>query len=121
MDEMLNPGTVPPSAKAMTFSELSEEWKTLEGPAIKRKSLASYDHYVDALRAYVLDWHPLVGGKAFKDRLIADIQRKDVQQLLNEQAAKYGESTLRSIKVVFARFCSTLKSTATSNDRLLVG
>ena len=103
MDEMLKPGAVPPSAKTMTFSELAEEWKTLEGPAIKRKSLASYDHHVDALRAYILDWHPLVGGKAFKDRLIADIQRKDVQQLLNEQAVKYGESTLRSIKVALRK------------------
>jgi integrase len=103
MDEMLKPGTVPPSAKTMTFSELSEEWKTVEGPAIKRKSLASYDHYVDALRAYILDWHPSVGGKAFKDRLLADIQRKDVQQLLNDQATKYGESTLRSIKVALRK------------------
>jgi hypothetical protein len=105
MEEWLKPGAVKPSAKALKFGELAEEWKTAEGPAIKRKSLASYDHHSDALRAYILDWRPPTpaGSKPFKDRLIADIQRKDVQQLLNEQATKYGESTLRSIKVALRK------------------
>jgi integrase len=55
------------------------------------------------LRAYILDWVPSTGGTAFKDRLISVIQRKDVQLLLNEQARKYGESTLRSIKVALRK------------------
>ncbi len=105
MEEWLKPGAVKPSAKTMTFLELADEWKTAEGPAIKRKSLASYDHHNDALRAYVLDWRPQTpaGSKPFKDRSIADIQRKDVQQLLNDQATKYSESTLRSIKVALRK------------------
>lgn len=103
MEEMLKPCAVPPSAKKMKFSELADEWKTVEGPAILKKSKASYKHWVDTLRAYILDWVPLTGGMAFKDRLIADIQRRDVQQLLNEQAAKYSESTLRSMKIVLRK------------------
>ena len=105
MDEWLKPGTAKPSAKTMTFLELADEWKIVEGPAIKRKSLASYDHHNDALRGYILDWRPQTpaASKPFKDRSIADIQRKDVQQLLNDQATKYGESTLRSIKVALRK------------------
>jgi integrase len=103
MDEMLKPGAVPPSAKTMTFFGLAEEWKLVKGPGIKAKSSASYKHWCDALRSYIYDWHLKDEGKAFKDRLIANIQQKDVVQLLNGQAAKYSRSSLRSMRGVLRK------------------
>ncbi len=51
-------------------------------------------HYRNALRAYVLP--------TFADRMIANINREDIQALLAEKATKYSCSTLRSMRVVLS-------------------
>lgn len=80
------PGEVPE-----TFAELVEEWKETDGPGIRKKSQTTFDHYAEALSAYF--------GKLNKKR-IADIQRKDVVNFLNEQAERYSESSLRTMRTV---------------------
>jgi len=73
----------------MSFQELTERWEKAEGPTMKRTTLS---HYQNALRAYVVP--------TFGKRKIAEINREDVQHFLSEQARKYSESSLRSMRVV---------------------
>jgi integrase len=49
-------------------------------------------HYSDALRAYVLP--------TWKDYAVDSIQREDITNLLNSQAAKYSRSSLKSMRLV---------------------
>jgi integrase len=51
-------------------------------------------HYRNALGVYVLP--------TFADRMIANINREDIQALLAQQAKKYSRSTLRSMRVVLS-------------------
>jgi len=94
MAEMTKPNAVPPSAKAMKFSELVEKWTESEGKGMGDSTLA---HYTNALRAYVLP--------TFADRTLDSIQREDITTLLNSQAKKYSKSSLRSMRLVM---CMTL-------------
>ena len=73
----------------MTFRELVDKWKAAEGPTIKE---SSFRHYSNALRICVVP--------EFGDCKIADINRAGIQTWLNNQAHKYSESTLRSMRVV---------------------
>jgi integrase len=79
----------------MKFSELVEKWKQSEGPGMGD---TTRQHYTNALRAYVLP--------KWKGRTIDGIQREDITNLLNSQAAKYSRSSLKSMRVVI---CLTLK------------
>ena len=49
-------------------------------------------HYSDALSAYVLP--------TWKDYAIDSIQREDITNFLNSQAAKYSRSSLKSMRLV---------------------
>jgi site-specific recombinase XerD len=77
-----------------TFAELVEEWKETDGPGIKKKSQTTFEHYKEALSAYF--------SKLNKKKLV-DIQRKDVVNFLNEQAERYSESSLRSMRTVLRK------------------
>jgi integrase len=94
IDEMTKPEAIPSSASSMKFSELVEKWKASEGVTLGRSTLA---HYANALRSTVLP--------TFKDRTLDSIQREDISKLLNSQAKKYSESSLRSMRLVM---CMTL-------------
>lgn len=87
--EMSEPGAAPSTAKSMHYSELVEKWKRSEGPAMSENTLK---HYGDALRAYVLP--------TWKDYAVDSIQREDITNLLNSQAAKYSRSSLKSMRLV---------------------
>ena len=87
--EIMNPGAVTSTAKSMRYSDLVEKWKRSEGPAMSNNTLK---HYSDALRAYVLP--------TWKDYAIDSIQREDITNLLNSQAAKYSRSSLKSMRLV---------------------
>jgi integrase len=76
------------------FAELVEDWKKTDGPGIQKKSQTTFDHYTEALSAYF--------GKLNKKK-IADIQRKDVVNFLNEQAERYSESSLRTMRTVLRK------------------
>lgn len=73
----------------MSFQELVERWQKAEGTTLKPTTLS---HYQNALRAYVLP--------KFGRRKVNTINREDIQMFLAEQAPKYSESTLRSMRVV---------------------
>jgi integrase len=75
--------------KSMCYSDLVEKWKRSEGPAMSDNTLK---HYSDALRAYIL---PI-----WKDYAVDSIQREDITNLLNSQAAKYSRSSLKSMRLV---------------------
>jgi integrase len=92
--EITQTAGIPQAVVLMKFSELAEKWQQSEGPAMSEATLA---HYTNALRAYVL---PI-----WKTRIINSIQREDVTNLLNSQAAKYSKSSLRSMRLVL---CMTL-------------
>jgi len=77
-----------------TFLELVKEWKEIDGPGVRKKSQTTFEHYTEALSAYF--------GKFNKKKLV-DIQRKDVVNFLNEQAARYSESSLRSMRTVLRK------------------
>lgn len=77
-----------------TFFELVKEWIEIDGPGIRKKSQTTFEHYAEALSAYF--------GKFNKKRLV-DIQRKDVITLLNEQAERYSESVLRTMRTVLRK------------------
>src|ERR1700730_9321863 len=77
-----------------TFLELVKEWKEIDGPGIRKKAQTTFEHYTDALSAYF--------GKFNKKKLV-DIQRKDVVNFLNEQAERYSESSLRSMRTVLRK------------------
>jgi integrase len=94
IDEMMKPSAVPPSTKAMTFSEMAEKWEESEGGGMSSSTLA---HYANALRAYILP--------TLKDLALDDIQREDITKLLNSQARKYSKSSLKSMRLVM---CMTL-------------
>jgi integrase len=61
---------------------------------IKKKSLTTFEHYEEALSAYF---------RKFNKKKIGDIQRKDVVNFLNEQAERYSESSLRSMRTVLRK------------------
>jgi len=77
-----------------TFAELVEEWKATDGPGIMKKSETTFEHYTEALSAYF--------GK-FNKKKLSDIQRKDVIALLNEQAERYSESVLKTMRTVLRK------------------
>jgi len=77
-----------------TFAELVEDWKNTDGPGIRKKSQTTFEHYEEALSAYF--------SKLNKKKLV-DIQRKDVVNFLNEQAERYSESSLRSMRTVLRK------------------
>lgn len=77
-----------------SFSDLVNEWKQIDGPGIRSKSQTTFEHYAEALSAYF--------GKLNK-RKIADLQRKDVINFLNEQAERYSESSLRTMRTVLRK------------------
>jgi len=77
-----------------TFLELVKEWIEIDGPGIRKKSQTTFEHYTEALSAYF--------GK-FNNKKLADIQRKDVVNFLNEQAERYSESSLRSMRTVLRK------------------
>ncbi len=78
-----------PATPDMSFKELAERWEKAEGSTLKTTTLR---HYKNALRAYLLP--------RFGERKIAEINREDIQTFLAEQAHKFSESTLRSMRVV---------------------
>jgi len=73
----------------MSFQELTERWEKAEGVTMKT---TTRNHYQNALRSYVL---PTFGA-----RKIGAINREDVQMFLADQARRYSQSSLRSMKVV---------------------
>jgi integrase len=77
------------TANSMKYFELVEKWKKSEGPGLGETTL---EHYANALRSLVLPH--------WKDRTVASIQREDITNLLNSQAAKYSRSSLRSMRLV---------------------
>jgi hypothetical protein len=87
--EMTNAEAVTLGSESMCYSDLVEKWKRIEGPAMSNNTLK---HYSDALRAYVLPTR--------KDYAIDSIQREDITNLLNSQAAKYSRSSLKSMRLV---------------------
>jgi excisionase family DNA binding protein len=87
--EMTKGEAIPSSTSSMKFSELVEKWKKNEGPGLGETTL---DHYSNALRSLVLPH--------WKDRSIDSIQREDITNLLNSQAAKYSRSSLKSMRLV---------------------
>jgi excisionase family DNA binding protein len=78
-----------PTKVSLTFSETVEAWKQAEGPTMSKPSQT---HYYGALRAYV---EPTLGK-----RLLDSIQRDDISALLNSQASKYSESSLKVMRLV---------------------
>jgi integrase len=87
MDEMLKPGAV--STKVKRYSTLVEEWKATEGMTLENSTLANYSN---ALRAYVIP--------TFADTDIRTITRKTIQDFLVVQAKKYGQSALKTMRLV---------------------
>jgi integrase len=71
------------------LSVLAERWKAAEGPTRKG---TTFDHYWNALRAYVLPH--------FGQRKISAINREEIQTFLAKKAENYSTSTLRSMRVV---------------------
>ena len=72
----------------------SRNGRETDGPGIRKKSQTTFEHYTEALSAYF--------GKLNKKK-IADIQRKDVVNFLNEQAERYSESSLRTMRTVLRK------------------
>lgn len=87
--EMTKSDGNPPTVNSMKYSELVERWKRSEGAGMGDTTL---EHYANALRALVLP--------KWKDRTIDSIQREDITDLLNSQAAKYSRSSLKSMRLV---------------------
>jgi integrase len=77
-----------PTATDMAFRELVDRWEKAVGPTYKSSTL---NHYVNALRAYVLP--------VFGDHKIALINRENIQAFLADRAQRYSESALRSMRV----------------------
>lgn len=87
MDELLKPGAT--STKVKQYSTLVEEWKATEGMTLGNSTLANYSN---ALRAYVIP--------TFADTDIRTITRKTIQDFLVVQAKKYGQSSLKTMRLV---------------------
>jgi integrase len=100
MDEMLKPGAAKVEFKK--YSTLVEEWKATEGMTLDD---GTSENYSDALRAYVIP--------TFKDIDIRTITRKTVQDFLVVQAKKYGQSALKTMRLVI---CMTLKWAEQNGD-----
>jgi len=83
-----------PDQKPQAFAALVEDWKRTEGPGLNKKSARTFEHYEEALSAYFDD---------FNGKRLDEIQRKDVVSFLNEQAEKYSESSLRSMRTVLRK------------------
>jgi integrase len=79
---------IPKSSTMMTFRDLVTRWKASEGPTRKT---STFNHYVNALNAYVLP--------EFGDSQINRISRELIQRFLAVKAKSYSKSTLRSIRV----------------------
>jgi integrase len=79
----------PPAKQQLTFADVAKQWEQSEGPGIGK---TSRKHYVNALRAYVL---PTLGT-----RPLDTIQRQDITGLLRDQAPRYSESSLKSMRLV---------------------
>jgi Phage integrase, N-terminal SAM-like domain len=88
ISEMIGSGAASSSTESMRYSELVEKWKRSEGPAMSDNTLK---HYSDALRAYVLP--------TWKNYAIDSIQREDITNFLNSQAANYSRSSLKSMRL----------------------
>ena len=96
---MLKPGV---STKVKLYSTLVEEWKATEGMTLGNSTLANYSN---ALRAYVIP--------TFADTDIRTITRKTIQDFLVVQAKKYGESALKTMRLVL---CMTLSGLSKNGD-----
>ena len=86
MDGVLKSGI---STKVKLYSTLVEEWKATEGMTLGTSTL---NNYSNALRACVV---PTFGSVD-----IRTITRKSIQDFLVEQAKKYGQSTLKTMRLV---------------------
>jgi integrase len=87
--EMTKADAPAPTTKSMRYSDMVSKWDKSEGPALGKSTM---DHYSNALRAYVLP--------TWKDYRIDGIQREDISNFLNSQAAKYSRSSLKSMRLV---------------------
>jgi integrase len=87
MDERLKPGAV--STKVKLYSTLVDEWKATEGATLGDSTLKNYSN---ALRAYVLP--------TFASTDIRTITRKTIQDFLVVQSRKYGQSVLKTTRLV---------------------
>lgn len=87
--ELLEQPAEPPAKQQLTFADVAKQWEQSEGPGIGK---TSRKHYVNALRAYVL---PTLGT-----RPLDTIQRQDITGLLRDQAPKYSESSLKSMRLI---------------------
>jgi hypothetical protein len=87
--EMTKADAPAPTTKSMRYSDMVSRWEKSEGPALGESTM---DHYSNALRAYVLP--------TWKDYRIDSIQREDISNFLNSQAAKYSRSSLKSMRLV---------------------
>ncbi len=91
--DLLRTSNAPANMSAnMDFRTLVERWQKAEGPTMKP---STFDHHRTALPGYVLP--------VFKNRKIAAISREDVQIFLAENAKKYSQSTLKSMKVAMSK------------------
>lgn len=82
------------NAKLMLYSDIVAKWKHSEGPTLSETTM---EHYNNALRAWVL---PTWGNYN-----IGTVQREDVANFLNANAAKYSRASLKSMRLVL---CMTL-------------
>jgi integrase len=88
MAEKLQPGAAA-KVEYKKYSTLVEEWTATEGVTLGNSTLANYSN---ALRAYVIP--------TFKDTDIRTITRKNIQDFLVVQAKKYGQSALKTMRLV---------------------
>ena len=72
----------------MTLSDLFGRWEKVASLSLKA---TTYEHYVNALKSYVVP--------VFGDREIADIERYDIESFFATKAAKYSRSTIRSMRI----------------------
>jgi integrase len=72
----------------MTLSDLFAKWKKVASASLKK---TTYDHYVNALRSYVVP--------VFGNREIACVERYELESFFSTQAAKYSRSTIRSMRI----------------------
>lgn len=72
----------------MTLSDLFGRWQKVASLSLKA---ATYAHYVNALKSYVVP--------VFGNREIACIERYEIESFFATKAAKYSRSTIRSMRI----------------------
>jgi len=68
------------------FSDLVDRWKASVGPSLGK---STFQHYCNALRAYVLPY--------FKDHQFQAITNEEIQKFINQQAKRYSASSLYGV------------------------